>query len=63
MNYFQSDSRWILALQWLAQTLYPEQFASLDMDQELRDFYSRLYGVQDEEKLSHLINRYRASLR
>ncbi len=63
VNYFQSDSRWILALQWLAQTLYPEQFASLDMDQELRDFYSRLYGVQDEDKLAHLIDRYRASLR
>ncbi|MBN2861234.1 MAG: ABC transporter substrate-binding protein [Sphaerochaetaceae bacterium] len=63
VNYFQSDSRWILALQWLAQTLYPQQFASLDMEQELRDFYSRLYAVQDEKKLDHLVTVYRESLR
>ena len=63
VNYFQSDSRWILALQWLAKTLYPSEFTSLDMEEQLRDFYTRLYGLQDEEKLAHLVSLYRASLR
>lgn len=63
VNYFQSDSRWILALQWLAKTINPSRFASLDMEEELRDFYSRLYGLQDEEKLASLVSLYRASLR
>ncbi len=62
VNYFQSDSRWLLALQWLAKTLHPEQLQSLDMESEIREFYQNLYHVESEEKLDILVQRYRDSL-
>ncbi len=34
-----------LALQWVAKTLYPELFADLDLDQEIRDYYQKYYGI------------------
>ncbi len=63
VNYFQSDSRWILALQWLAKTLHPEAFASLDIEEEIRNFYRTLYSVDSSDKLERLVQRYRESLK
>jgi iron complex transport system substrate-binding protein len=41
----QSDSRWILGLQWAAKTLHPELFAGLDLRAEVLSFYGELYGI------------------
>ena len=46
-----------LALQWLAQKLYPETFADIDMDAEIKDYFQRFYGVTlSDEDLHTLYN-------
>jgi iron complex transport system substrate-binding protein len=62
MNYFQSDSRWILALQWLAAELHPELFPDFSMEEAITSFYEELYGITDEQILNTLIERYHNSL-
>ena len=62
LNYFQSDSRWILALQWLSAQLHPELFPDFDMEKEIRSFYRDFYGITSEEVLGELIARYRNSI-
>ncbi|MCC7205745.1 MAG: ABC transporter substrate-binding protein [Anaerolineae bacterium] len=43
----QPDPRWVLGLTWLGASLHPDRFVGLDMDQEIRSFYSDLYGLDD----------------
>ena len=62
LNYFQSDVRWILALQWLAAHLHPELFPEFDMEKEIRSFYRDFYGITSEEILKEFIDRYRISI-
>lgn len=46
-----------LALQWMAQKLYPDVFADIDMDQEIKDFFQQFYGVTlSDEDLNTLYN-------
>lgn len=61
MNYFQSDSRWILALQWLAAELHPELFPDFSMEAAITSFYQELYGITDEKILESLIERFHHS--
>lgn len=62
LNYFQSDSRWILGLQWLAATLHPYEFPDFDMEREIRMFYREFYGITDETVLETLVTAYRSSV-
>lgn len=62
MNYFQSDSRWILGLQWLAATLHPDIFEGFDMENEIRSFYRDFYGITDEHVLEKLLAAYQSSM-
>jgi iron complex transport system substrate-binding protein len=39
------DPRWILGLQWLAAKIHPDQFADLDILQEVRSFFTAVYGL------------------
>lgn len=41
----QPDTRWILGLTWLAKQLHPERLATLDLTEEVYDFYGRLYDL------------------
>ena len=50
----QADTRWILGLEWMAVTLHPELFPRLDMREEVREFFGRLYGI-DEATLTREI--------
>lgn len=34
-----------VTLLWVAQTIYPELFADVDINTEIKDFYQRIYGV------------------
>jgi iron complex transport system substrate-binding protein len=34
---------------WLAKTLYPEEFADVDLDSMVRDFYKTFYGVNFDD--------------
>ena len=46
-----------LALQFMAQKLYPELFEDIDMDQEIKDYFDRFYGVTlTDEDLDVLYN-------
>lgn len=62
MNYIQSDSRWILALQWLAAELHPTLFPDFSMEDEIVSFYSEFYGITDQSVLDALINQYQTSV-
>jgi len=45
LSWDQPDPRWILGLEWLATVIHPERFESLDMLDELKTFYSEMYGL------------------
>lgn len=46
-----------LALEWLAKTTYPELFEDIDMDAEIKDYYSAYYGVTlTDEDLNLIYN-------
>ena len=44
----QPDTRWILGQIWLAQTLHPEMYPDLDLQAEVVEFYSELYGLDGD---------------
>lgn len=50
----QPDPRWILGLTWLAGRLHPDQFKP-DLQQELVDFYGKLYGIDEAAVRQHII--------
>jgi len=54
----QPDPRWILGVSWLAGKTHPDLFPNLDMEQEARDFFVNLYGIDaptvDSQILPHL---------
>ena len=45
VSWDQSDTRWILGLQWLAATLHPERFPGFDLRAEVTAFYRDLYDI------------------
>ena len=46
-----------LALQWMAKHLYPELFADIDMDAEIKEYFKEFYGVTlSDEDLHTLYN-------
>jgi iron complex transport system substrate-binding protein len=62
LNYFQSDSRWILALQWLSAQLHPQLFPAFSMEDEIRSFYTEFYGIESKQVLDTLVEKYRQSV-
>jgi iron complex transport system substrate-binding protein len=42
------DPRWVLGLQWLATKIHPDQFADLDIMEEVRAFFTTIYGMDAE---------------
>jgi iron complex transport system substrate-binding protein len=57
-NWDQPDPRWVLGLTWLAKTLHPDRFATLDMRQEVHRFFEQMYGLDQatvEEKIMPIL--------
>ena len=53
-----SDSA--LTLMWLAQTIHPELFDDIDLEQEIRDFYLRFYDLElSDQDLHDMFNPVR----
>lgn len=50
----QPDTRWILGFQWLAKQMHPRLFPDLDIREEHRRFYSKLYGM-NEQRVERLV--------
>ncbi len=63
MNYAQSDSRWILGLEWLAHDLHPESFVGFNMEERITGFYESFYNISDTLILEALLTAYRTSVR
>lgn len=59
MSYFQADSRWILALQWLSAKLHPNLFSEVEIEAEIYSFYRDFYNIEDEQTLSLIVDAYR----
>ncbi|MHC1692189.1 MAG: ABC transporter substrate-binding protein [Sphaerochaetaceae bacterium] len=62
MSYAQSDTRWLLALQWLAADLHPQLYPGFDMEREITSFYRNLYGIEDQNVINQLLDLYRHSV-
>ena len=62
MSYLQPVASWIVGLQWLGKTIYPEQYQSLDMSSEVASFYRDFYQLSDADKLGELVALYTASV-
>jgi len=62
MSYMQPVSSWILGTEWMAQDLYPQLFPEMDMPEQVRSFYTEMYGISEPEKLDYLIGRFNASV-
>lgn len=41
----QPDPRWILGVTWLAAKIHPERFSDLEMQQQIVQFFERMYGM------------------
>lgn len=61
-NWAQPDTRWILAVQWLARDLYPGLFQDASSEDEIEEFYRELYGFTDDSVIEDLKARYKGSL-
>jgi len=53
----QPDIRWLLGLKWLATILHPEYFEDVDMMDEARAFYGKVYGMGESEFDSLILPR------
>jgi iron complex transport system substrate-binding protein len=50
----QPDTRWILGLQWLATKIQPDLTTKIDILEEVSEFYSVLYGM-DQESIDTIV--------
>ncbi len=41
--------RWALGLIWMARTLYPERFKDVEMEQEIRKFFKRIFNMEEQK--------------
>jgi iron complex transport system substrate-binding protein len=57
------DPRWLLGMTWMAKTLHPERFKSLDVKAEVRDFYRTLYGMSDAAIERDILGKVRLDVR
>lgn len=56
-RWFPPSSDTPLALMWMAKTLHPDLFADIDMEQMIRDYFTRFYNVEiTEEDLQKIYN-------
>lgn len=56
-RWFPPASDTPLVLKWLSTVIQPELFADTDMEQEVRDYYQRFYGVElTDEQVDQIFN-------
>ena len=58
LSWAQSDSRSILALQWLAATLHPSVFTNFEIEKEMTSFYADFYNIRDKAIIDKLIESF-----
>jgi iron complex transport system substrate-binding protein len=57
------DPRWILGLTWLARTMHPGLFKTLDMKAEIEAFFGELYGLSKSDVASKILPAIKADYR
>lgn len=62
VNFAQSDSRWILALEFMAADLHPDKFPLFSMVERIESFYRQLYRIEDDAVIARLVAAYRTSV-
>ncbi|MCS7261531.1 MAG: ABC transporter substrate-binding protein [Anaerolineae bacterium] len=62
-NWDQPDPRWILGLMWLAKTLHPDRFATIDLREEIHLFFEQLYGLDRATVETKIIPILRGDIR
>ena len=62
MNYIQPVASWVLGLEWLAKTTYPELYADIDMRGEVERFYREFYSISDPTVITTLTDAYSRSV-
>ena len=45
-RWFPPSSDTPLSLMWMAKTLHPDLFADIDLDQMVKDYFQKFYGVE-----------------
>lgn len=56
-RWFPPASDTPLVLKWMAKTLQPELFADMDLDADIKDYYSKYYGVTlTDEDIQNIYN-------
>ena len=58
----QPEPRWILGVQWLATRLHPD-YVELDMDAEVRSWFSELYGMDEAAFEANILPRLEMDVR
>lgn len=53
--YWDMGLQKILLVMYMAKTIHPEEFADLNMEQEVREFYQKFYGYELTEEEAHQI--------
>jgi iron complex transport system substrate-binding protein len=58
----QPDTRWILGLQWLAGKIQPQTAAEIDMLEQVEQFYSVMYRLDDETIETEVMPKLRGDI-
>jgi iron complex transport system substrate-binding protein len=58
----ESDTRWILGLEWMAGKLHPELFPNLDIKAEAQNFYQTLYSMDNATFESKIVPLFTGDL-
>ena len=55
--WFPPSSDSPLMLQWMAKQMHPDLFEDLDIEQEVREYYTQFYGIElTDEQLDLILN-------
>lgn len=61
ISWDQPDSRWTLGLTWLAAKLHPDLFTSVNMTDEITNFYQTLYGLDSTTITEKVLPLYKTN--
>lgn len=61
ISWDQPDSRWPLGLTWLAAKLHPDLFSSVNMTDEITNFYQTLYGFDSATITDKILPLYKSN--
>ena len=57
------DTRWILGTMWMAKQIHPDRFKDIDLNQEVRAFFTELYGMDKASVDANIMPRLKTDIR